>query len=63
MERERELFFSQQMKELFGALEDGANMEREVRASGRMGRQLVKGKKRGERTGTGREGRGEELRW
>lgn len=57
---ERELFFSQQMKELFGALEDGANMEREVRASGRMGRQLVERKKRGERTG--RDGRGEELR-
>lgn len=58
---ERELFFSRQMKELFGALEDGANMEREVRASGRMGGQLAKGKKRGERTG--RDGRGEELRW
>lgn len=57
---ERELFFSWQMKELFGALEDRANMEREVRASGRMGRQLVERKKRGERTG--RDGRGEELR-
>lgn len=55
MERERELFFSQQMKELFGALEDRANVEREVRP---RAPEWESGKKRGERTGTGGERRG-----
>lgn len=65
MERERELFFSRQRKERFGALEGGANMGKEVRPRApewERGKTVGGGEeeRRGDRNRTG--GRGEELR-